>query len=117
MMVAILGNVIWILGLAGIPSDIAQWASWLPMGLLTNPGFYGPMGALALYATYDLLLRDRVLGGEEAETWAEAHDKAWAWVRMNFARPKSEFLAIAYMLIIILAATIALWMVVEWLLL
>ena len=69
VVLSVLGYAVWIVGLAGLPEDLAQWADWLPTGLLTNPAFYGPIGAISLFATYDLLFRDR-LESRESSWWA-----------------------------------------------
>lgn len=102
------GNAVWVIGLAGVPADLAQWAKWLPADLLSNPGFYGPVGAVSLWVTYDLLFRDGWIGrlGKErppplGDLWTP-EDEVWArlaftsllvedkhWRQQGFARERT----------------------------
>ena len=58
---SVLGGAVWIIGLAGIPQDLSQWATWIPLDFISNPSFYIPIGAVGLFATYDLVFRDKVV--------------------------------------------------------
>jgi len=72
----VVGAIVWLIGLAGLPDDVEQWASWLPTDLLSNPGFYGPVGVMTMYVVYDRFFRERVMRPETLEAWRVAHSEA-----------------------------------------
>ena len=104
------GTVIWLIGLAGIPDDLAQWAAWLPVHVLQNPAFYGPLGLMAMYIAYDQLQhreprkRKSKFGGGVKEEIKFFMEMVWqGWLGLLFA--------LAVMAPVIILALLATWLI------
>ena len=62
----VVGVLLWVVGLAGLPDAWERWMSeWLPAvwPLLSNPGFYGPVGVVGLLILYGEVSRYRARSG------------------------------------------------------
>jgi len=93
MLLAVVANAVWIIGLAGLPSDVAQWLKWLPLNLLERPEFYGPVGGIGLLAAYDLgrsYLRNRSKSLRSFTWFVAIREQDDAFGASDFTAPRTS---------------------------